>query len=140
MGYLEMVMDDVRNYIENEMDLQHMIENGDFDDMDEIAEYLDDQLFCDDNVTGNGSGSYTFNSEEAKEYVLDDIDTVREALDEFGTDAETIAEKFLSEDWEYYDVTARCYVLNQAIREVLEEIEDDIEEAIENRDNEDEEN
>jgi len=133
LDYLNEVMDDVRNYIENEMDLEHELLIGEYEDRDEIEEYLNDRLWDDDSVTGNGSGSYTFNREEAKENVLDDIDTVREALREFCVDADTIAEKFLDKDWEYFDVTARCYVLGQAIGEVLDEIQDDIDEAIERR-------
>lgn len=90
-------------------------------DLDEIAEELDEALWCEDSVTGNGSGSYTFDREEAKENVLNDMETVAEALKEFCVPAEEIGERFLAEDWEYLDVTARCYVLNQAIWEVLEE-------------------
>lgn len=90
-------------------------------DIDEIAEELNDTLWIDDAVTGNGSGSYTFDREEAKENVLNDMETVAEALKEFCVPAEEIGERFLAEDWEYLDVTARCYVLNQAIWEVLEE-------------------
>ena len=133
-NYLEAVKADVKEWIEYNMDIEHDILEGTFEDIEDVAEYLNDTLWIEDAVTGNASGSYTFNREEAKENVLDDIDTVREALREFCVDADTIAEKFLDEDWEYFDVTARCYVLGQAIGEVLEEIEDDIEEAIERRD------
>ena len=136
-NYLEAVIADVKEYIEYNMDLEHDIITGQFEDRDEVEEYLNDTLFIDDSVTGNASGSYTFNREEAKNYVLADIDTVREALQEFGTDAGTIAEKFLDEDWEYFDVTTRCYILGQAIAEVLDELEEDIEAAIETREADD---
>lgn len=136
-NYLEAVIADVKEWIEDNMDLEHDIITGQFEDRDEIEEYLNDTLFIDDSVTGNASGSYTFNREEAKNYVLADIDTVREALQEFGTDAGTIAEKFLDEDWEYFDVTARCYILGQAIAEVLDELEEDIEAAIAEREADD---
>ena len=94
-------------------------------DKDALSEYLNDNLWTADSVTGNGSGSYTFNRMEAKEKVFADIETVKEALDEFETPAGTIAEKFLDEDWEYFDVTARCYVLGSAIYEVLEDMEEE---------------
>lgn len=136
-NYLEAVIADVKEYIEYNMDLEHDIITGQFEDRDEIEEYLNETLWTDDSVTGNASGSYTFNREEAKNYVLADIDTVREALQEFGTDAGTIAEKFLDEDWEYFDVTARCYILGQAIAEVLDELEEDIEAAIAEREADD---
>ena len=128
MGYFENVLDDVTNYVNNEMieDIPTMIENGDFQDADDIREYLNDELWCCDQVTGNASGSYTFDREAAKEYVLNDIDTVREALEEFGTSADDIADHFLHEDWEWFDVTARCYILGQAIEEYLDENEEAI--------------
>lgn len=138
MGYFENVKADVATWIENNMDIEFDIMNGEYDSADDIAEYLNDTLWTEDSVTGNASGSYTFNRNEAKKYVLDDIDTVREALREFCVDAETIAEKFLDEEWEYLDVTARCYVLGSAIYEVMEEYEDTINEIIERRDSENE--
>lgn len=130
-NYFYEVADDVRNYVENEINIFEMISEGEFTDINEIREYLNDNLWTEDSVTGNGSSSYTFNSEEAKEKVLADMDTVKEALQEFCVDAETIGEKFLNEEWEYLDVTARCYVLDEAIDAVLEDMEDEINEAIE---------
>ena len=49
-----------------------------------------------------------------------------EAISEFGVDSETVAEKFLDADYEYFDVTIRCYLLGQAISEALDEMEDDL--------------
>lgn len=121
MTYLEQVKADVENYIEDNYTAEELKEK--MEDRDNFEETLDEDLWIDDSVTGNGSGSYTFNSEKAKEHVLDDIDTVREALKEFCVEADTIADKFLSEDWEYFDVTARCYVLGMAIAELLDEVE-----------------
>lgn len=132
-NYLKETIANVKEYIEYNIDLENDIITGEFEDRESIEEYLNDTLWTADEVTGNGSGSYTFNREEAKKNVLADIDTVREALQEFGTDAATIAEKFLTEDWEYFDVTARCYVLGQAIAEVLDELEENIETAIAER-------
>lgn len=90
------------------------------EDLEEAYEELYDDLWTEDNVTGNGSGSYTFNRCEAKEYVTDNMDLCIEALKEFCIDSETIAEKFLCEDWEYFDVTIRCYLLGECLSEVLE--------------------
>ena len=119
--YEEAVTADVREYIANNYSAEEIAEA--MTDREEFEQTLNDDLWVDDCVTGNGSGSYTFDSAAAREYVLTDIDTVREALREFGTEADTIAEKFLGDDWEYFDVTARCYVLGQAISAALDEIE-----------------
>lgn len=116
-NYLESIKEDVMEYVRNEMNVY------DYDDRDELEQTLNDDLFTNDSVTGNASGSYTFNREQAKEYVTDNMDECIEALKEFCVDSETIAEKLLSEDWEYFDVTIRCYLLGQAISEVLDELE-----------------
>lgn len=122
-NYLKAMKEDVLEYINNEINL------SDYEDLDELEQFLNDELWTVDSVTGNASGSYTFNRYQAQEYVCDNIDELKKALDEFGTDAETIADKFLSEDWEYFDVTIRCYLLGAAISESLEEIEEDFEKA-----------
>lgn len=98
-------------------------------DREEIEEKLNDELWIDDSVTGNGSGSYTFNSYKAKEYVTDNDELCREALQEFCVDSDTVADHFLSGDWEYFDVTIRCYLLAQVLDEVLDEIEAETEAA-----------
>ena len=119
-NYNEAVKADVMEYIKENYSAEELAEK--LSDKDSFSEELNDTLWTDDSVTGNTSGSYTFNTWKAKEYVFDDTETVQEALREFCVDAETVAEKFLDEDWEYFDVTARCYVLSGAIYEALEEI------------------
>jgi hypothetical protein len=121
MTYLEQIKEDIRNHIEENYTNEEISEK--MENRDEFEEMLNDELWTDDNVTGNGSGSYTFDRSKAQEFVLADIETVQEALREFCVEADTIAEKFLESDWEYFDVTARCYVLGMGISEVLDEIE-----------------
>lgn len=121
--YREAMQDDIREYINNEIDTTKYMGNR-----DELEEKLNDDLWTNDSVTGNGSGSYTFNSYKAGEYVKDNIDLCREMIQEFCIDAETVAEKFLDEEWEYFDVSIRCYLLGECISAVLDEIDlDEIE-------------
>ena len=122
MMYNDEVKADVIEWINENI---NYIDNDVKADKDAFYEYLNDNLWTADSVTGNGSGSYTFNRMKAKENVLADFETVKEALHEFCVPAETIAEKFLSDDWEYFDVTARCYVLGWAIYEILEDMEEE---------------
>ena len=119
-NYLEAVTADVIDFIRDEVNA------SDYENREALSEFLNDELWICDSVTGNASGSYTFNAYKAKEYVFADPDTVSEALREFCVDAETIAEKFLSQDWEYFDVTARCYVLGQAIEAALDSLESEL--------------
>ena len=119
-NYLENVTADAKPAI-----LENL--NGwDFADREELEEIANDELWCDDRVTGNGSGSYTFNREAAKKYVTrsdDGLDTLRDAVREFDCEHEAFT-AFLEENWEYFDVTIRCYLLSQAISAAIDELEE----------------
>lgn len=117
--YLSEMKNDVLAAIRDQYSL------ADYESRDEFEQVLNDELWIDDGVTGNASGSYTFNSSRAQDYVTDNEELLKEALTEFCVDAETIADHFLNGDWEYFDVTIRCYLLGQAISEALDEIGDD---------------
>lgn len=114
--YYANVKDDVLSYINDE------IRPGEYWDRDELESHLNDTLWADDCVTGNCSGSYTFNSAKAKEYVMDNHDLLREAFEEFDC-KDKLGEYFIEEDWESMDVTIRCYVLNSCISDALDKIE-----------------
>ena len=121
MCYLDQMKEDIRNYI-NENGIAITSENR-----EEMQEKLYDDLWTDDSVTGNASGSYTFNSYKAKKYVTDNMELLQEMISEFCIDSNTVAEKFLNEEWEYFDVSIRCYLLGQAIDETLNEIIEEVE-------------
>lgn len=108
--YLKAVKEDVKDYINCEID------PAQFEDLDALREYLNDELFCYDGVTGNGSGSYTFNYYKAEEYICHNWDLLAEALEEYGDDT-----SILKKGPEACDVTIRCYLLPRAIDEVLSE-------------------
>lgn len=117
--YLEAMKSDVLDYIREEVNA------SEFSDREDLENKLNDDLFINDSITGNASGSYTFNSYTAKEYVFDNIDLLNEAITEFCED-DVIGEKFLNEEWEWMDVTIRCYLLGQAISEALDDIEEEL--------------
>ena len=96
---------------------------SDYSDRDELEEYLNERLFCEDSVTGNASGSYTFNAWQAEENICHNLDLLGEALAEFGGDASDLLESA-----ESCDVTIRCYLLNQAISAALDELWEEPEE------------
>lgn len=117
-NYLESVTEDVKEYINNEITL------SDYENREELEEYLNDILWDDDSVTGNASGSYTFSSWKAEEYLCHNMNLLAEACNEFGNEVNTE----LLENPEACDVTIRCYLLNQAISDVLDELWEDSEE------------
>lgn len=112
--YYENVKDDVENYIN---------ENKEYfkaTDLEELEEELNDQCWDCDSVTGNASGSYTFNTYKAEENLNGNWDLLQEALEEFGcSDINPI-----KKGAEWCDVIIRCYILSQAISSLLEQMEE----------------
>lgn len=118
-NYLEAVAEDVREYINNEIDLNEW--RG---DRDGLEEKLNDDLWINDGVTGNASGSYYCNAWKAEEALAHNWDVLEEALAEFGN-----TENPIEKGAEWCDVTIRCYLLGQAIAEVLDDLEEELEEV-----------
>ena len=116
--YKEAVKEDVLQYIRDEVELAA------FDDIEELEEQLNETLWIEDSVTGNGSGSYTFNAWEAEENLCHNLELLAEAVEEFGQSLDV-----LKDGAEAADVTIRCYLLAGAIAEALEEIKEEFEEA-----------
>lgn len=96
----------------------------DCDIREELEEKANDELWINDRVTGNASGSYTFNSYKAAENLAGNYDLVRALIDEFGIDAQTVAKNI--DNPEYWDVSIRCYLLDEIIAEVLDNLEDEL--------------
>ena len=116
-NYHEAVTEDIRRYIADEINL------ADFSSVEELEEHLNEVLWTEDSVTGNASGSYTFSTWKAEEYLCHNLDLLADALQEFGCGLDYLLEKGA----EAADVTIRCYLLGQAISEALEEFKSQIE-------------
>ena len=117
-NYFEAVKNAVLDYI-NENEIKVTTSNK-----DELADSLNDDLWTNDSVTGNGSGSYFFNTWKAEEALCHNLDLLGEACEEFGSTAD-----LLKDGAEACDVTIRCYLLPQAISEALDELEEDDEDS-----------
>lgn len=78
-------------------------------------ERIYDELWICDSVTGNASGSYTFNTWVAEENICHNLDLIEEVEDEFGKSDKSI------NNAEYWDVSIRCYLLGQVLDEVISE-------------------
>ena len=114
-NYLEAMVEDIKSVIGD-------YNINTYENREEAEQGLYDEMWCDDSITGNASGSYFCNSYKSMECVLDNIDLLQEMCREFGVEAEEIGQKFLDEEWEWMDVSIRCYLLGQAISEVLDEV------------------
>lgn len=116
-NYFEAVCDDVREVIAESWADRF----ADFETLDELREALNDELWVCDHVTGNASGSYTFSTWQAEEYLAHNWDVLEEACAEFGAD---MGEK-VKNGAESADVLIRCCLLPAAIDEVLPDFEED---------------
>ena len=123
-NYFEAVKNDVKDYIEDH-DVKVTTSNR-----EDLEQSLYDEMFISDSVTGNASGSYTFNTWQAEENLCHNLDLLKEAFSEFGEPSFDVLESA-----ESCDVTIRCYLLSSALSEVLDELEEDDEDE----DSEDEE-
>lgn len=105
------VKDDIREYIKENYGSVTEEMRGD----------VFDEVLDDDSVTGNASGSYTMNRAIAKEYVIENIDLLNRAVDEYGFNKKDIGEQFLSEQWEYLDVLIRLYLVGEYFDDIFSE-------------------
>ena len=111
--YYKNVREDIKQRLNEWLDFNKI--NG-YSDIDEVINAVYDDFFNSDSVTGNGSGSYTFNSWAAEENLCHNMDLLKEALDEFGGELNDYIDSA-----EACDVTIRCYVLGQLVGEVVKE-------------------
>ena len=117
----ELKMTETYDYIEALIeDIKQYLEDNDINKNDVDEDELNDKLFNEDTVTGNGSGSYTFNTEQAKQNLIGNEDLVRSMIEDGFATPEGVMDWFMDEDYETIDVAVRCYLLDQAISEVLD--------------------
>lgn len=111
--YQQAVTDDVVYYLkENVLDDPRSFEEIASLDVDQ----LNNDLWVEDSVTGNGSGSYTMNTLEAEQNLVGNYNLLCEALTEFGDENRAITDF----GPEAADTTIRCYLLSQAIDDAIE--------------------
>lgn len=111
--YYKNVREDIKQRLNEWLDFDRI---NDYSDIDEVINAVYDDFFNSDSITGNGSGSYTFNSWAAEENLCHNMDLLKEALNEFGGELNDYIDSA-----EACDVTIRCYVLGQLVGEVVKE-------------------
>lgn len=103
--YRKKIKEDIKKYIKD-----NNVVNFDYEELYE-------ELFIADSVTGNASGSYTFNTLDAEENLTHNMDLLKEACEMFGDTLDNAINKGA----EYCDVTIRCYLLGEMLSKVIEE-------------------
>ena len=88
-NYREHITSDIIDYINDNINL------ADYDSREDLAEYLGEELWTADSVTGNASGSYTLNRWDAEENICHNLDLLEE-------------------------VTIRCYLLAECIDNAID--------------------
>lgn len=112
--YLKHVQDDVKDYLKSlDVGKFGLLLQQDEDTIDEVK----DELFINDNVTGNGSGSYTMNREKAEQNLAGNWSLLKEAHDELDPGLDV-----LDKGAEFCDVLIRCYLVNEALNECLNDL------------------
>lgn len=124
--YNTAVVEDVQSYLDDNYSEEELIEKL-ATDRDAFEQELNDTLWTEDSVTGNGSGSYTFNTYEAESNLCHNLDLLVEAIDNMGGTIDGA----IRNGAESCDVTIRCYLLSQAISEVLDNFYDNHSDEIE---------
>lgn len=119
-NYERNICEDIRDYIRDNFTEEEIAEN--LIKNDDWASELHDLMWCEDSITGNASGSYTFNRYAAEEFICHNLDLLNEALVEFGWTGCDI----LGKGAEWCDVLIRCYLLGPQIERVLDEMYDEI--------------
>ena len=103
--YLNAMTDDILEYLEN-------LSDEELKDLNE--ERLYDDLWAEDSVTGNGSGSYWFSDYKAREALFGNNSLFIEAANSFDEPLDTYVQSPKAAD-----VTIRCYLLGEAIDRAL---------------------
>ena len=114
--YFQAVENDVKDYIMEIYTIDDLREC--YNDKSDLYDELCEDLFINDSVTGNASGSYTFNTYKAECYLAHNWDLAIQVLYDFGYDSINL--DYFSPEW--LDVTIRCGILSQCIYKVLDDL------------------
>ena len=116
--YSQAVFDDVVEYLKDNV-LDDPMSLDELNSLD--ADQLNDDLWIEDSVTGNGSGSYTMNALKAERNLVGNYNLLCEALTESCMKDKAVIDL----EPESADVTIRCYLLSQAIDEAIDYLKDE---------------
>lgn len=115
-NYLEAITNDIECWMDREGD---PFDISQFENREEAAEFLRDELWTEDDITGNGPDGYA-SEEECEEYLCHNWDLVIESFDTFGISASDLRAQYKKNNLaRYIDCSVRLYVLDNAIESAL---------------------
>lgn len=121
--YKRALIDDLKDWIVNNTDIMETsIEDGLSDD---IFNWIYDETWAEDEVTGNGIFGYAPTS-KCEEYLAGNLHLALEALDSFGASFKDLLPKANDELIRYLDCTIRCYLLMDCIYTAMEELKNEM--------------
>lgn len=120
--YRRAITDDIKDWIVNETDI---IEEGIKEDRDDdLSNWIYEEVFDEDSVTGNGP--YYYGTEDfCSECLSGNFDILYKAAHEFAIDDEVniLIKHYEDKDLaRYFDCTIRCYLLMECVYAAVEEL------------------
>ena len=107
---------DILNYIDSNITLE------DWEFRTDLEDYLYDELWIEDSVTGNG-GDYYDTENNCESYLAYNLDLMMEVCEEFCLDIKVLLQHYHDGDLaRYLDCTIRCYLLGEVLHDVLNNI------------------
>ena len=96
---------------------------SDYEDIEEAHEYLHDELWEDNSITGNG-GDWYASTEQCEEYLCGNWNLVIQAIDNFYIDNAIIDdfEKYKKNFPQFLDCLVRLDLLDVAIENIVEDL------------------
>lgn len=119
--YYKQVKADAIDYIDEQFD------NG-YWDADTQWDIVYDDMFCEDSITGNASGPYTFNAAQARENISEAIwdEGIRNACNNMGV---VIYNYVSADNPEGLDVAIRCAMLSEVYDDIEKYFSDRIDQC-----------
>ena len=107
---------DILDYINFNITLE------DWEFRDDLEDYLYNELWAENSITGNG-GNYYNTETDCEAYLAYNLNLMIEACEEFGIDMKILLLHYHDGDLaRHLDCAIRCYLLGEVIHNVLDEI------------------
>lgn len=114
----ENVVEDAKDYINDEMDEYVNNASGD-DDAEDIFENIYDDMYYAGSVTGNDNGSYSYSRSLSRALMVNMLDTPEfiDMIKNFDID---LVAYLAAGDWEGLEVNFRCYLLSTSYSDLCD--------------------